>query len=232
MVRQNMLDLYRRMDSFLHEQLSGLTGSRGLRKESFVDEVPFLSAALLPATVGSSSPSAESIEMGLETVLRKTKGDEIADALPELRSAFGTPAGVGFSVAGKAAKQVGKRLENMLVAPASRVVVRDDGMIEVTVALAEAPQKLHVLLSEVWMHIRAENLGFTLALPRQPKRGQRIQAFALPSGTGFHFEIAAEATVGAVENFNYWAARGSSLLDLVLPEDLAGAAVLVPTIPE
>ena len=44
--------------------------------------------------------------------------------------------------------------------------------------------------------------------------------------------IAAEATVGAVENFNYWAARGSSLLDLVLPEDLAGAAVLVPTIPE
>ncbi|CAE7511898.1 dapb3 [Symbiodinium microadriaticum] len=231
-VRQNMLDLYRRMDSFLHEQLSGLTGSRGLRKESFVDEVPFLSAALLPATVGSSSPSAESIEMGLETVLRKTKGDEIADALPELRSAFGTPAGVGFSVAGKAAKQVGKRLENMLVAPASRVVVRDDGMIEVTVALAEAPQKLHVLLSEVWMHIRAENLGFTLALPRQPKRGQRIQAFALPSGTAFHFEIAAEATVGAVENFNYWAARGSSLLDLVLPEDLAGAAVLVPTIPE
>ena len=62
------------------------------------------------------------------------------------------------------------------------------GMIEVTVALAEAPQKLHVLLSEVWMHIRAENLGFTLALPRQPKRGQRIQAFALPSGTAFHFE--------------------------------------------
>ena len=62
------------------------------------------------------------------------------------------------------------------------------GLIEVTVAFAEAPQKLHVLLSEVWMHIRAENLGFTLALPRQPKRGQRIQAFALPSGTAFHFE--------------------------------------------
>ncbi|CAE7242976.1 dapb3 [Symbiodinium sp. CCMP2592] len=228
-VRQNMLDLYRRMDSFLHEQLLPLAGPRDLRKENFVDEVPFLSAALLPATVGSSSASAESIEMGLETVLRKTKGDEIADALPELRSAFGTPAGVGFSVAGKAAKQVGKRLENMLVAPASRVVVRDDGLIEVTVAFAEAPQKLHVLLSEVWMHIRAENLGFTLALPRQPKRGQRIQAFALPSGTAFHFEIAAESNVGAVENFNYWAARGSSLLDMVLPEDLAGAAVLVPT---
>ena len=82
-----------------------------MRKENFVDEVPFLSAALLPATMGSSSASAESIEMGLETVLRKTKGDtaahsrsftfvegaflllgdEIADALPELRSAFGTP---------------------------------------------------------------------------------------------------------------------------------------------
>ena len=41
--------------------------------------------------------------------------------------------------------------------------------------------------------------------------------------------IAAESNVGAVVNFNYWAARGSSLLDLVLPEDLAGAAVLVPT---
>ncbi|CAE7496481.1 dapb3 [Symbiodinium natans] len=229
-VRQNMLDLYRRMDSFLHAELSERAGPRGLLREDFVDEVPFLSAALLPATAGSSSASGESIEIGLERVLRQSKGDDIADALPELRSAFGTPAGVGFSAEGTAAKQFGKRLQHMLVAPASRVVVREDGTIEVTVSFTEAPQKLHVLLSEVWMHIRAEGLGFTLALPRQPKRGQRIQAFALPSGTGFHFEIPGEANVGAVENFNYWAARGSSLLDLVLPEDLTAAAVLVPTV--
>ena len=33
-VRQNMLDLYRRMDSFLHEQLSGLTGQDCLTRSS------------------------------------------------------------------------------------------------------------------------------------------------------------------------------------------------------
>ena len=65
---------------------------------------------------------------------------------------------------------------------------RVTGTIEITVAFASAPKKLHVLLSEVWMHMRAEGLGFTLALPRQPKPGQRIKAFNMPSGTAFHFE--------------------------------------------
>ncbi|CAJ1446726.1 unnamed protein product, partial [Effrenium voratum] len=221
-VRQNMLDLYRRVDSFLHSHL-GKLGAEDLLKEDFVDEVPFLSGSLQPASSSLVSTFAEGIELSLERALRESRGDQVADRLPVLHSAHGAPAGTGFAGERKL-KAAGKR-QDLLPAPASRMTVREDGTMEVTVSFAQPPKELFVLLSEVWIHLRAKSTALTLALPRQPKPGQRIEAFRLPDGLGFHFEIAGEPAVGALENYNFWASKGGgwALLDVVLPEELEEA---------
>ncbi|CAE8637892.1 unnamed protein product [Polarella glacialis] len=225
MVKQSMLDMYRRLDGFLYRHLSPLaaaTDGRSLLHESFVEEGPFISASLLPAMRGGMSASAKNIELGFEQGLRTSYGDQVAASLPQLRSAAG-----GFGE-GKESGKAGKR--KALLAPSNRIAVRQDGTIEVTVVFAEEPEGLHVLLSEVWVHLRSKGMGFTLALPRQPKKGQAIRAFRLPSGRGFVFEIAGESSIGAIENYNGWAASSgrATVISMLKPEDLSRAPVMVP----
>eukprot|EP00931_Biecheleriopsis_adriatica_P088676 TRINITY_DN62947_c0_g1_i1.p1 TRINITY_DN62947_c0_g1~~TRINITY_DN62947_c0_g1_i1.p1 ORF type:complete len:1016 (+),score=222.09 TRINITY_DN62947_c0_g1_i1:89-3136(+) len=226
-VRQSMLDLHRRLDSFLYEHLSPLAGKGKLSCEPFFDEIPFLSASLQPAArSGSLSGSGKEFEQGFEGLFLSSRGEEAAGRLPELRTAAGTPSGAGFS--GQTSQKTGKR--KALVAPANRLAVRADGTMEITLAFAEPPEGLHVLLTEVMLHIRAKGLGFTLTLPRQPKKGEEIQPFKLADGTGFVFEISGEPHIGAIDNFNGFATSGGrlSLLSVLTPEDLDSAPVIVP----
>jgi len=220
-VRQNLLDMYRRIDSFLYKHLSKLAGGPGLQREPFVDELPFISASLLSETRGDLSAFAQSIEGAFEELFKYSGGAQAAE-LPSLRTA-GKASGFGSK------KTTGKR--KALVAPASRLHVRDDGTIEVTVAFPEEPQGLHVLLSQVWLHIRAEGLGFTVGLPRQPLPDQPITVFRSPSGKSFVFEIPADPYIGAIENYNHWAGqgKGASIMSVLRPEEILAAPVIVPT---
>merc|ERR1712083_761046 len=108
----------------------------------------------------------------------------------------------GFG-AGASKKKKGKR--TTLVAPPHRLSVRNDGTIEITVSFGSEPADPHVILTEVWVHIRAEGVGFNLALPRQPLWNAPMKASRLSTPGSFLFEIQAKSDVGALENYNAWA---------------------------
>lgn len=226
-IRQNGLDQYRRIDGFLYKHLSPLVPEgNGLQCEPFIDELPFVSAALLPQTSGNLSPHARSIEQGFEDGLRELDPEQAA-ILPELSAASGRAAGAGFGGGASPRVRAGRR--KALVAPTSRLAVREDGIVEVHVALGEEPKGLHVLLSEVWLHIRAQGLGFTVALPRQPLRDEKVGAYRLPGTGSYVFEVAADPNVGAVENYNAWAAAGgrATILSVLGPEEITAAPMVV-----
>lgn len=220
-VRQNLLDQYRRIDKFLYKYLSPLVDDGKIYSESFVDELPFMSAALLPDTKGILSANAKSIETNFEQSFMQKAGVESA-ALPPVREKAKVLKSSGF---GKAPRtKAGKR--HPLVAPAHRLNVREDGAIEITISLAEEPNDLHVLLSEVCVHVRATNLGFTIYLPRQPLPAAKIKAFRLPGAGRFVFEIPVDVTVGAIENYQAWSGQ-PTLIDILSPEELEQAPLLV-----
>jgi len=228
LVRQNGLDQYRRIDNFLHRHLAPLAaGDRPPQREPFVDELPFLSAALLPATKGDLSSDTLSIERGIEEHFHRLEPQKAA-SFPVLRKAPGKASAAGFGGGGAAVSKAGKR--QALVAPKSRLAVREDGTIEVHVALGEEPEGLHCLLSEVWLHIRAKGLGFTIHLPRQPLEGEKVGITRLPGAGNFVFEIAADPSVGAVENYNAWAGAGgrATIMSTLRPEDIDSAPMVVP----
>jgi len=226
-VRQSGLDQYRRIDAFLHAHLGPLAaeGRPPPLREPFVDELPFLSAALLPETSGDLSSSTLSIERGFEDRYQQLDPDKAA-AFPNLHAAPTKASGRGFGRGGSSEAKVGKR--EALVAPRSRLAVREDGTIEVHVVFGEEPEGLHVLLSEVWLHIRAKGLGFTMFLPRQPLR-HKVGVSRLPGVGSFVFEVAADPDVGALENYNQWAAGGykATIMSSLGPEDIAAAPMEV-----
>lgn len=216
MIRQNVLDQYRRVDAFLHRHLAPRALAGRLSQEPFSDELPFLSAAVLPMEAhGTPSSLAQTIESVLE------------QGFEAMKSAGGKAA--GFAGKKGAASKLPPRSQGGL---ASRVRVRGDGTVEVTVTFPEEPEDLHVLLSQVWLHIRAKGAGLTLALPRRPAKEKEIRTFRLADvpggGASYLFEISADPNVGAVENYNAWSQKsnGISLLGVVGPPHIAAAPIL------
>jgi len=208
-IRQNSLDKCRRIDSFLYKHLSPAASGDGLQREIFQQEPPFVSACLIPRSRVRLTEMALNIEQGIERALRQTDPQQ-ARRLP------------------KAAELAGKR--ELVTAPPCRVTVRDDNVIEVTLFFEVEPTGLHVFLSQVWLHVRAEGLSFTLALPRAPQRDQKVEVFRLPDGRSYVLEVLADPTIGAVENYNMWSSTGSQLriLSMLRPDDIAMAPISVP----
>jgi len=229
----NSLDLYRRIDQFLHKSLSkafeavetiGKAPEPFLKREKYVDELAFKSVGLLPPQRGSLSEFAKMVEIGIDQLFKDKSGAEDVS----LWNQHETPIRSGGFTGGME-KVRDRRHKN--VAPASGIRVREDGTMEVTLSFREEPEGLHVFLTPVWMHFRTKDLGFTIALPRMPRPEKAIQVFKL--GTGYVFEIAGEADVSAVDNFKHWLSsqetqgRQLRVLQQLTPQDVKKAPVLI-----
>lgn len=225
--RQNLVDQHRRIDSFLYQHLSrrAADGGAALQHETFVDELPFVSACLVPPTKGLLSETAKGLESGFSEGL-KSKSPSQALQLPDTYVASGKPGQAGFASTNR--RKTGKR--SPLVSPASRLSVRSDGTTEIVVMLPEAPTDLHVLLSELWFHIRAKGFGYTVALPRQPKRPAKIEAVRLANSNSYVFSIPGNSVVGAVQSYQEWARAGgrATVLTWLTPSEIADAPMVYP----
>lgn len=221
LVRQNLLDQYRRIDHFLWQKLSPLTKEGALLTEPFVEELPFLSASLNQGRSGALSSYAEQVEQNIEVSFRKREGKK-ADEFPSLRPLhFVGGKGKGFS--DQAETKMGKRTTS-LVAPNYRLLVQKDGNVEVTVHFAKEPEGLYALMIDAYLHIRAKDFGFTLALPREPLPAQDVSV-QTKDGKTFVFTVPGDPGVGAIENFQRWQ-KGGCLFDVISalrPKDMERA---------
>jgi len=207
-IRQNSLDKCRRIDSFLYKHLSPAAFGDGLQRERFQQELAFVSACLVPGAKIRLTEMALNIEQGIEQALRRMDPEQ-ARRLPKAGEVSAT--------------------REVVTTPPFRITVREDNIIEVTLLFGVEPVGLHVFLSEICLHVRAEGLSFTVALPRAPQHDQKVEVFRFPDGQSYVLEIAADPNVGAIENYNQWASRGGlHILSMLRPEDFAMAPISLP----
>lgn len=222
---QNSRDLYRRIDAFLHASLAPAAVAR-LRAEAFVDEIPFFSSALVGGSAkAKASEESYFIEQALEESLKQKKNKDVIAGFPDLTELASAKKGKGVSFSEES------RVRAALPMPASRVALRPDGTIEVTVVFQEAPEDLHAVLSEVWLHVRAKGTALTVALPRQPKDTEALRAWRLPGGKAFTFEMSGNMNIGALDNYQAWAATSkgeANIFHLLLPKDIEDSPVRIP----
>lgn len=225
-ISQNGLDQYRRIDAFLSDVLraserSEEAGATEILSEPFVEEVPFLSASLFPGRRGRSSQISKSLEAAFTSALRNLN-PEIAAKLPMCGEQGMKKQGFKSSEPMKTTKKRGS-------APGIRLKVRSDGTIELTLAFEAEPEGLHLLVSEVWFHLRAEGLSFTLALPREPIGTSQILCSRTGTVGEYVFEIPANPSKGAIENYNAWARLGQEvkLVSMMGPDQIAASPVLI-----
>eukprot|EP00929_Paragymnodinium_shiwhaense_P055059 TRINITY_DN27606_c0_g1_i1.p1 TRINITY_DN27606_c0_g1~~TRINITY_DN27606_c0_g1_i1.p1 ORF type:complete len:1059 (+),score=256.78 TRINITY_DN27606_c0_g1_i1:126-3302(+) len=202
-------------------------------RETFVDEIPFISASVLPAQMkGRLSAFGKDFELGLVQELR-FQDAELADRLPSVTS---DDTVVGGFASGSSKKSGGKR--SPLLAPRHRISVptetRGEGAVAITLVFDSDPTDLHVILTDVWAHVRANGMGFNLALPRQPLHNRPMKVSRLPTPGSFVIEIQANNGVGALENYNAWAnpstggGGGLEILATLTPEQFLDAPVVLP----
>jgi len=223
----NLHDQYYRIDGFLYGQLSKLTGGdRQLSREARVDEAPFISAALLPSTMGKPSETVRDFEQMFEQLLETMDAAGFKDIanLTEPGAKYYSSGGFGGD------KMGGEGKRGALPQPKHRVTVRPDGILEVTIVFPEEPEGLTVFLSEVALHIRAKRTAMTMMLPRKPIPGAAMWSFRLPDKIGYTIQIPADISIGAIENWQLFNMEGryQTLMSYLLPKDFAKASQKPP----
>ncbi|CAK0903216.1 unnamed protein product [Prorocentrum cordatum] len=227
--RQSALDQYRRIDAFLFKHLSAIAGREALLREPFTYEVPFLAGCLFPQKAKGALSTHGRVTEGVIEELFKQRFPDDPDLPSLLKETPQKTAGDGFGDRRSAGVPRTKRRRpgrrSALVAPASRMSVGEDGLIQITLSFPEPPEDLHVILTKVYLHVRAQGLGFTLLLPRKPVPGKEMRSYKLPDSSSWQIEVQGDPRVGAIENFNVWAASGrdDAVLRSLRPSDVSEA---------